>query len=164
MVNPGFSALDYAVFILYGLLIIGVGLWVSRKKKGQEKTSTDYFLASKSLALVGDWGFPDCLQHFRRAVYRNVRIGICHRTEYSHLRVDGCHHPHNRRKIFPACFPGKEDLYHAAIPGSTLRHPGADRHGHFLAACLCFCEPHFSSYTWEPWHFKPSWESRCFTD
>ncbi|MCD4746883.1 MAG: sodium/sugar symporter [Bacteroidales bacterium] len=49
MNNEGFSILDYAVFIGYGLLIVFVGLWVSRKKKGEKKTAKDYFLASKSL-------------------------------------------------------------------------------------------------------------------
>ena len=44
-----FSALDYAIFIGYALLILGVGLWVSRDKKGHQKNAEDYFLASKSL-------------------------------------------------------------------------------------------------------------------
>ena len=44
-----FVALDYIVFICYGLLIIGFGLWISRTKKGEEKTVDDYFLASKAL-------------------------------------------------------------------------------------------------------------------
>jgi SSS family solute:Na+ symporter len=45
----GFSGLDFAVFIGYCLFIIGLGLWVSRDKKGHEKNSQDYFLASRSL-------------------------------------------------------------------------------------------------------------------
>jgi len=44
-----FSFLDYAVFIIYGIVIIGVGLWVSRDKEGHQKNADDYFLASKSL-------------------------------------------------------------------------------------------------------------------
>ena len=47
--NTSFSPLDYAIFIGYALLILGVGLWVSRTKDGQEKSAEDYFLASKSL-------------------------------------------------------------------------------------------------------------------
>ena len=47
--NTGFSFIDYAIFIAYGLLIIAVGLWVSRTKKGTSKTAKDYFLASKAL-------------------------------------------------------------------------------------------------------------------
>ncbi len=47
--NTGFSFIDYAIFTGYGLLIIFVGLWVSRTKKGTSKTAQDYFLASKSL-------------------------------------------------------------------------------------------------------------------
>ncbi|MBT3244968.1 MAG: sodium/solute symporter [Bacteroidetes bacterium] len=45
----GFSNLDYIVFIAYCLLIIFIGLYVSRNKKGEKKTAKDYFLASKSL-------------------------------------------------------------------------------------------------------------------
>ncbi|WBL21298.1 MULTISPECIES: sodium:solute symporter family transporter [unclassified Zunongwangia] len=41
-----FELLDVIVFVAYALLIIGVGLWVSR---GKGDTSEDYFLASKSL-------------------------------------------------------------------------------------------------------------------
>ncbi|MBN2601418.1 MAG: sodium/solute symporter, partial [Candidatus Marinimicrobia bacterium] len=44
-----FSTVDYVVFIGYILFIIGLGLWVSREKKGHQKNSSDYFLASKSL-------------------------------------------------------------------------------------------------------------------
>jgi solute:Na+ symporter, SSS family len=44
-----FVLLDYLVFGAYALLIIGLGLWVSREKKGHKKTSEDYFLASKAL-------------------------------------------------------------------------------------------------------------------
>lgn len=44
-----FSTIDIIIFICYCLLIIGIGLWVSREKKGHEKNSSDYFLASKSL-------------------------------------------------------------------------------------------------------------------
>lgn len=44
-----FSTLDMIVFIAYGVLIITLGLWVSREKKGHVKDSADYFLAGKSL-------------------------------------------------------------------------------------------------------------------
>nr|WP_299346316.1 sodium/sugar symporter [Allomuricauda sp.] len=44
-----FEFWDYLVFIIYALLILVIGLWVSRTKKGQQKTAEDYFLASKSL-------------------------------------------------------------------------------------------------------------------
>ncbi|MDE0978622.1 MAG: sodium/sugar symporter [Flavobacteriales bacterium] len=44
-----FAFADYAVFIIYAILILGVGLWVSRNKDGKEKSAEDYFLASKSL-------------------------------------------------------------------------------------------------------------------
>ena len=41
--------IDITVFVGYCVLIIGVGLWVSRDKEGHEKDSKDYFLASKAL-------------------------------------------------------------------------------------------------------------------
>jgi solute:Na+ symporter, SSS family len=44
-----FQTLDYVIFIAYALLILSVGLWVSRTKKGEKKTAEDYFLAGKSL-------------------------------------------------------------------------------------------------------------------
>lgn len=44
-----FEFLDYLIFICYVILILGVGLWVSRDKKGHQKNAEDYFLASKSL-------------------------------------------------------------------------------------------------------------------
>ena len=47
--TSGFEFWDYAVFIAYAILILGVGLWVSRDKPGHEKNAEDYFLASKSL-------------------------------------------------------------------------------------------------------------------
>ncbi|MGA1227567.1 MAG: sodium/sugar symporter [Tamlana sp.] len=47
--TSGFHIWDYVVFIAYAILILGVGLWVSRDKKGHQKNAEDYFLASKSL-------------------------------------------------------------------------------------------------------------------
>ena len=47
--NSSFEFLDYLIFSLYAFVILGVGLWVSRKKDGKEKSAEDYFLASKSL-------------------------------------------------------------------------------------------------------------------
>lgn len=44
-----FEPLDYAIFIGYAILILGVGLWVSRDKKGKQKNAEDYFLAGRSL-------------------------------------------------------------------------------------------------------------------
>ncbi|HAA23823.1 MAG TPA: sodium/glucose cotransporter, partial [Cytophagales bacterium] len=44
-----FSTVDYIIFGGYCALILGVGLFVSRDKKGHEKNAEDYFLASKSL-------------------------------------------------------------------------------------------------------------------
>ena len=42
--------IDIIVFISYCLLILGVGLFVSRTKKGEKKDAGDYFLAGRGLA------------------------------------------------------------------------------------------------------------------
>lgn len=44
-----FETLDIVIFVGYCLLILSVGLFVSKDKKGHEKSAEDYFLASKSL-------------------------------------------------------------------------------------------------------------------
>jgi|TARA_B100001063_G_C16778860_1_gene568674 SSS family solute:Na+ symporter len=44
-----FEFLDYLIFAAYASLILGVGLYMSRDKKGHQKNAEDYFLASKSL-------------------------------------------------------------------------------------------------------------------
>ena len=49
LMTGNFQFLDYLIFICYAVLILGVGLWVSRDKKGHQKNAEDYFLASKSL-------------------------------------------------------------------------------------------------------------------
>lgn len=49
IIMSSFETIDYLIFSAYGLLILSVGLWVSRTKKGEKKTAEDYFLAGKSL-------------------------------------------------------------------------------------------------------------------
>lgn len=48
-IAQGLSSIDMVVFAMYVAIIIGVGLWVSRDKKGAQKSTEDYFLAGKSL-------------------------------------------------------------------------------------------------------------------
>ncbi len=48
--NAGFQFLDYAIFIAYAILIMWMGLWLSRTPKGTEKNSKDYFLAGGTLS------------------------------------------------------------------------------------------------------------------
>ena len=47
--NNGFAPADYLVFIIYIIILVGMGLFLSRSKKGEEKSSTDYFLAGNTL-------------------------------------------------------------------------------------------------------------------
>ena len=45
----GFATIDIIVFVAYIMMIVGIGLWVSRDKDGHQKNAEDYFLAGKSL-------------------------------------------------------------------------------------------------------------------
>jgi SSS family solute:Na+ symporter len=44
-----FALIDWIIFIVYASVIVFVGLWVSRRKQGQQRTSQDYFLAGRTL-------------------------------------------------------------------------------------------------------------------
>ena len=44
-----FALIDWVVFFIYASIIVFTGLWVSRTKKGEKKTTSDYFLAGRSL-------------------------------------------------------------------------------------------------------------------
>ena len=44
------SPIDLSVFVLYCVLILFVGLYVSRKKEGHVEDANDYFLAGRGLA------------------------------------------------------------------------------------------------------------------
>lgn len=47
--NNGFETIDYAVFVVYIIILVGLGVFLSRGKKGEEKSSADYFLAGNTL-------------------------------------------------------------------------------------------------------------------
>ena len=47
--NNGFETADYFVFAAYIVILVGMGIFLSRGKKGEEKSSTAYFLAGNTL-------------------------------------------------------------------------------------------------------------------
>ena len=47
--NNGFETIDYIVFAAYIVILVGMGIFLSRGKKGEEKSSSDYFLAGNTL-------------------------------------------------------------------------------------------------------------------
>lgn len=47
--NNGFATVDYLVFVFYIIVLVGLGLLLSRNKGGKEKDSKDYFLAGNTL-------------------------------------------------------------------------------------------------------------------
>ena len=47
--NNGFATADYLVFVFYIIILVAMGIFLSRGKKGEEKSSTDYFLAGNTL-------------------------------------------------------------------------------------------------------------------
>ena len=49
MSDSGFLTIDYIIVGIYMLLLVSLGLFLSRTKKGEEKTANDYFLAGNKL-------------------------------------------------------------------------------------------------------------------
>jgi len=47
--NVSFTFLDFAICAVYAVMIVGLGLWLSRTPKGHEKNAKDYFLAGGTL-------------------------------------------------------------------------------------------------------------------
>ena len=47
--NNGFETVDYIVVLIYIVILVSLGLFLSRSKKGEEKSSNDYFLAGNTL-------------------------------------------------------------------------------------------------------------------
>ncbi len=45
----GFATVDYIVFAVYLVVLVALGLFLSRNKNGKEKSSNDYFLAGNTL-------------------------------------------------------------------------------------------------------------------
>lgn len=49
MQASGFKTIDFLILVLYLVVLVGLGLLLSRNKKGKEKTVNDYFLAGNTL-------------------------------------------------------------------------------------------------------------------
>ena len=82
----GFALADYLVFGLYIVILVGMGIYLSRGKKGEEKSSTDYFLAGNTL---GSRCVVDRSEYLRRTVHRYVGFGVPFGYRDGGVRVDG---------------------------------------------------------------------------
>ena len=49
MIDSCFLTIDFIIVGVYMVLLVGLGLFLSRTKKGEEKTANDYFLAGNKL-------------------------------------------------------------------------------------------------------------------
>lgn len=47
--NNGFETIDYIVVLIYIVILVGMGIFLSRGKKGKDKSSNEYFLAGNTL-------------------------------------------------------------------------------------------------------------------
>ena len=108
--NAGFQTADYLVFGVYALIIIAIGLYVSRFSK--EKSSSDYFLAGRSLSW---WAIGASLiaanisaEQFIGMSGSGFRIGI------GIGAYDCGRHTDSRGEIPAADHDRKADLHHAA--------------------------------------------------
>ena len=49
--QSGFKTIDLIILVIYLVLLVGLGLFLSRNKAGKEKSANDYFLAGNTLTL-----------------------------------------------------------------------------------------------------------------
>lgn len=49
LASSGFKAVDFLILLAYLVILVSLGLFLSRNKKGKEKTANDYFLAGNTL-------------------------------------------------------------------------------------------------------------------
>lgn len=47
--SSGFKTIDFVILIVYLIVLVGMGLFLSRSKDGKEKSANDYFLAGNTL-------------------------------------------------------------------------------------------------------------------
>ena len=47
--NSGFETIDFIIFGVYIVVLVALGLFLSRDKDGKEKSANDYFLAGNTL-------------------------------------------------------------------------------------------------------------------
>ena len=47
--QSGFKSIDLIILVLYLVLLVSLGLFLSRNKGGKEKSANDYFLAGNTL-------------------------------------------------------------------------------------------------------------------
>ncbi len=47
--QSGFQTIDFIILVIYIIILVGLGLFLSRTKKGEEKSANDYFLAGNTL-------------------------------------------------------------------------------------------------------------------
>ena len=100
-----FSTIDIScICALCAVLILSIGLFVSRQKKGETKSAEDYFLAGKSLPW---WAIGASLIAANISAEQFIGMsgsGFCAWTCNCILRVDGCHHATSGWKVLSAHF------------------------------------------------------------
>jgi len=47
--QSGFKTIDFVILVIYLIILVGLGLFLSRDKDGKEKSANDYFLAGNTL-------------------------------------------------------------------------------------------------------------------
>ena len=73
------AGIDLAILAIYAVFIFGLAQWVSRTKAGEQKTSTDYFMASKSLPWWAIGASLIAANISAEQIIGNERLGLCDR-------------------------------------------------------------------------------------
>ena len=137
--NPSFHIIDFVIVGIYAILLVGVGLWVSRTKKGHTKTAEDYFLASKALPW---WAIGSSL--IAANISAEQFIGMSGSGFAGGLAIASYEFMAAYRwKILPADFYQTRDLHDSGICGKTVFDQSENHSGCILDRSLCFCQPDF---------------------
>ena len=108
--NHGLGTIDYVIFGIYVLVIISVGLAVSRKNK---QSTEGYFLAGKSLPW---WAVGASLIAANISAEQFIGMsgsGFVIGLGIASYRMDGCHYLDYRCKILPAGIHRQRHLHYS---------------------------------------------------
>ena len=122
------SGLDYAVFILYMVVVLLVGFWVARRE-----TDVGTILPGRSAAaLVRHRGLADRVEHLHGAVHRRGRVRVPLRAGRGELGMGRLPRDDGDDPVLRPLLHAAADQHDARVAGAPLRpvQPVHVRHHH----------------------------------
>ena len=116
------NSLDYLIVGFYAVALIAIATYVSRSKKGQEKTPEDYFLAGRSLPW---WAIGTSLIAANIAADQIIGMNgrcLCIWNGNCCLRMDRSSSINRSGKIPPTCLFKTTSFHYAATVITEIRY------------------------------------------